>query len=318
MRITLMDRVETKPRVHSLYQGQFKEIDSEIKAYFIGFMYADGCISNIKNSHLSSKHITKVSIAEEDSNILYKIKEELPFFRVGSFDYSKYNHKCVIQKSLTYNSKYCYNDLKLHGLVERKSYENKNFLTVPKTINEKLLHHFIRGFFDGDGSISIATKRPNLRRVDMCSVSETLIKSIHEWFCKNDCAPDVFRTKTHLDVNRQKVFILEWFKSDKIIKFRELLYKDSTIYLQRKKDKFDSFKIISRITSPYICEKCGSHTTSNGKRKMVGGIAHRYKCANCNYGFTKYDLAPVKSGELLETPNLERQEGQSAAKLNLG
>jgi predicted RNA-binding Zn-ribbon protein involved in translation (DUF1610 family) len=292
-----MGTIGTKIRKHSLYQGQLKNIDTEVKAYFLGFMYADGCISNFKNSPLASKHLIKISIEYSDGYILDRIKEELPFFRLGTFDYSVYNKACKIQKSITYASKFCFEDLKANGLIERKSYENKDKLFIPN-IPKELLHHFIRGYFDGDGSISIAASRPNLRRVDLCSVSKTITEDVRNWFINEGCEPDVYRTKVHNDENRQNVFLIEWIRSDKILKLKDILYKDATIYLKRKKEKFDSFKIISRRTSLFTCPECGGESTKNGTREMEKGLAYRYKCVDCKFGFTKYELAPIKSGEL--------------------
>lgn len=44
-----------------------------------------------------------------------------------------------------------FNDLCSHGCVPNKSL----VLTFPKDIPENLIHHFIRGYFDGDGSVFI-------------------------------------------------------------------------------------------------------------------------------------------------------------------
>lgn len=46
-------------------------------------------------------------------------------------------------------------DLCKHGCVPNKSL----ILTFPRTIPDNLIHHFIRGYFDGDGSVFILNKK---------------------------------------------------------------------------------------------------------------------------------------------------------------
>ena len=73
-------------------------------------------------------------------------------------------------------------------------------------------------------------------------------------------------------------------KTNEIIKFRDFLYKDSTMHLDRKKEIFDNFKIIDKVLDRKIpCPSCNSiNTTKNGKRNNKT----RMKCKSCKSHFT--------------------------------
>ncbi len=118
-------------------------------AYVLGFFAADGCmIKNNRGAHFIEFQIT-------DKDILLKIKKLL-----GS------NHKITERKNnikwkmayrLQIGSKKMFEDLIALGMTSRKS----NTLKLP-IIPKKYFNHFVRGYFDGDGNVSI----PNYIRAD--------------------------------------------------------------------------------------------------------------------------------------------------------
>lgn len=102
-------------------------------SYLLGFIAADGCI-NERENHYS------IEISSKDKSILNKIRKML--------DYTKKVEKERENFRLRVDNKVIYHDLIEKGIRPRKSKDIK-FLKVPG----KHLNHFIRGFFDGDGSI---------------------------------------------------------------------------------------------------------------------------------------------------------------------
>ena len=68
----------------------FQEIDTEEKAYILGFIYADGNISNIEND----KHYRiRILLKKSDSNILEKIKTAIKYTGPIHYRKSKYKNK---------------------------------------------------------------------------------------------------------------------------------------------------------------------------------------------------------------------------------
>ncbi|MGL5692748.1 MAG: LAGLIDADG family homing endonuclease, partial [Peptostreptococcaceae bacterium] len=127
---------------YTLNEMYFEEINSQQKSYILGLIYADGFIGNEK--------FNNVSITQKENDVLEKIKKELEytgkirFGNKGGFENSKPGYV------LNFSSKKMTSDLRRIGLYPNKS------LTIEKMpeINNDLKRHFLRGYFDGDGSIS--------------------------------------------------------------------------------------------------------------------------------------------------------------------
>lgn len=127
----------------------FRKIDSDIKAYFLGFIYADGCISynsNTRNYELS------IALQSQDKYILDKLNNELG--NVHKIQYLKQTQRtiCGIESNIKEScllriySKDIVLDLINHGVIVNKSYNP----SIPK-IQEEYFFDFLRGLIDGDG-----------------------------------------------------------------------------------------------------------------------------------------------------------------------
>lgn len=284
-----------------MYKGEFKIIDNEEKAYFLGFMYADGCLSKIKRKNSNYiKHQVQISLTDED--IIRRFKEIFPFFNLQIFDFGKYKSTWSKQFALRKANNELFYDLKDWGLLERKSSDNSNNLNFPE-IDKKLVNHFLRGFFDGDGSISTPSLRPNLRRVEICSGSEKFLLEIKSILEENKVNCPIFREKNN---NKSPLYVIEWVNSSDIVLLSDYLYKNATIFLERKKEKFDSINIIDRRDKNPRCIHCNNLTMSAGIREMKTRKMHRYRCVNCKKSFSL--PVPLKSDELLENPEVDNQQ----------
>lgn len=284
------------------YNGELKEINNEQKAYFLGLMYADGSISI--NRRKTSTYIRyQVQISLVDEQIIMELLRIFPFFNLQIFDFGKYKKSWSKQFALRKGSKQLFDDLCDHGLLQRKSGENSKFLKMPK-LRKDLISHFIRGYFDGDGSINISTKRPNLRRIEICSSSKDYLLQIKSIFINHNINCPIFREKHN---NKSPLYVLEWVNSKDVITLKNFFYKDATIFLQRKKEKFDSFKPIDIKDNNPMCPNCLKKKVNKaGKRMMKHGLMYRYSCTNCNHKFSI--PAQLKQGELLETPEEDNQQ----------
>jgi hypothetical protein len=224
-------------RKYTLDESYFEIIDKEEKAYFLGLLYADGC--NYKNKFFT------ISLAEKDKSILEKFNKELGSNRpIKIIKMSLKNKNWQNQYRLdVYNQKMT-NDLFKLGLVPNKS----SLLKFPskKQVPKHLLRHFIRGYFDGDGYIGYRKTKQykgtrNLTQVNMSimsnlSFSESLKKNIFK-----ELGIKVYliqRYKEKLNVSRG--IYLTGCKRNMI--FFEWIYNDSTIFFDRKYDKYTEIK----------------------------------------------------------------------------
>jgi hypothetical protein len=120
-------------------------------------------------------------------------------------------------------------------------------IEFPK-LSTELINHFIRGYFDGDGSI-IATNKT--LTFTICSGSENFLQSILDIL--NFIT--LKKYKIYKRIN-QNLYVLIINNYDDIIKIKNYLFDKSSIYLDRKKEKFDYIncnkeKIISDINLYY-------------------------------------------------------------------
>lgn len=130
----------SKPfRKYSVDECYFGNINSYDKAYFLGLLYADGYI-NHEGFYLS--------LCETDIDILESFKSHIKYNgSIKSKTYKNRNH--CNQKQLNIFSKKLASDLILLGCVQNKSH----IVKYPNFLSKKYRPHFIRGVFDGDGSV---------------------------------------------------------------------------------------------------------------------------------------------------------------------
>ena len=156
----------------SKYQYQqdiFEIIDTAEKAYWLGFLAADGC-----NYQREKNASVIINIHQKDIEHLEKFKQfchtdaEIKSY-IGYEGYSNQTPMCKI----VLNSKKISNDLVEKGIVP-----NKNLILKPPKISKEFYKPFILGYFDGDGSISKTSQYNNY------SISIQGTKEILTWICE--------------------------------------------------------------------------------------------------------------------------------------
>lgn len=202
----------------------FEKIDNEYKAYWLGFMYADGCILKQDNRGYGEQEF-KIQIAKEDLQLLEKFKQDIkstyPIREDKSKNEKNPNHQIQVIQSL--RSQKTVDDLKKLGCVENKSL----ILTFPseQQVPKELQKHFIRGYFDGDGSISETKEHYYINFVG----TESFIKKLYQILNIGSVFPDK---------RKENSWYLSIGGNLQVIKFYHLLYDNSNRYMQRKYEKF--------------------------------------------------------------------------------
>ena len=126
----------------------FQNIDTPEKAYWLGFLYADGCVMNS-----GSIHRVRINLAESDYEHLMKFKKAVEAFNTPiKQTIKKINKKEYKGYYISFADKEMVYDLIDKGCFPNKSLELKfpNETQVPRN----LIYHFIRGYSDGDGTIT--------------------------------------------------------------------------------------------------------------------------------------------------------------------
>lgn len=130
----------------------FDVIDTEEKSYFLGFLYADG---NIRINKSKSGYISYIiSVTQMEKEPLEKFIKAIDGVNIKITEYSiKSTSKIAYTVSL--NSEILFTGLNRNGCTPNKSLT----LTYPLSIPADLVNHFVRGYFDGDGSVFITKKK---------------------------------------------------------------------------------------------------------------------------------------------------------------
>lgn len=203
----------------------FKVIDTEEKAYWLGFLYADGCVT--KNS-------LKLELQERDEGHLQKL-----LLSINATTTKITKRKDGIKSSFVIlNSKEVVEDLIKNGCMRKKTFKIK-FPTY-EILNEKLQHHFMRGYFDGDGCIHKRKKRTGVNSFSIIGTDDFVQKYKDILFSGIQKSNDVKLYDT--PSKGIKGFYIGGNKQ--IEKIYDFLYKDATVFLDRKKEKFE--EIIKR------------------------------------------------------------------------
>ncbi|MDN4524406.1 recombinase family protein [Fictibacillus fluitans] len=205
----------------------FDVIDTEHKAYWLGFIYADGCVSKNRGSYVLS-----IALASVDVVHLYNFKKHIssnhPIYHSTSHLNDKQFCNCKIQ---IYSESLC-KQLILKGAIQRKSLVLK--FPSTETVPNDLLPHFIRGFFDGDGCISFPKRGKYSTLSDLIPVvSFTSTKEMLEELKLH--LPASKDTKVKKKLNHYELRFSGIRQAKAIL---DIMYKDATIYLQRKYDNY--------------------------------------------------------------------------------
>lgn len=227
----LLDRSLTNNfnnRKYEVDKDYFKKWSHDM-AYILGFIAADG---NISHSYLT------IGLQKQDEEILEKIKNKLNYSGNIRYSQSTCQKKHFNTSVLNISSVTLCEDLKKIGIMERKSLLLQDFSFVP----EQYEIDFIRGYFDGDGTVGtnypINSKKVRSNviqiRTRIVSGSFKLITYIKNTFVKYNL--------TNVKVNKKGSNLYEICYSTKdSIKIFELFYGQnnySPMYLERKYQKF--------------------------------------------------------------------------------
>lgn len=210
----------------------FNVIDAEKKAYWLGVLYADGCVRSPSQVIFSSIDKDWVEIFKNDIGSDRKIYRE--FHKT---------HQKEIWK-IAIHSHQLYQDLCKHGCVDRKS----KVIRMPN-IPKELRRHFIRGYFDGDGSASFthSSKKNKYRtlRTKFFSGSKEFLEDI----CKELTTP----TPTigwHSNGKSGGVWQFELGPNNSLTLY-DFFYKNATTWLNRKKEIFELYRNVKYILSEW-------------------------------------------------------------------
>ncbi len=209
-------------RLYQLNPHVFDKINNELATYWLGFIYADGCVH---------KRSLQVSLKTSDKTHLEKLKEflesEAPIkhVQVGSGKTDK-KYKQVL---LLVTDKHLSNRLRNLGIAVGRN----NFNNCISQIHPHLYWHWIRGLFDGDGSFHT---RPGTSFVGDRNLLEFIRKTLANQVSTNP------KVKIHKHPTA-KIHTLVYGGRPQTLKIAKWLYTDATIWLDRKRQVVKNYPL---------------------------------------------------------------------------
>lgn len=217
--------------------------ESKNMAWMLGFLASDGNVRKENNC-------IRIELSIIDIEILERIKKAIKIENPISYRTDKKgNNFC----HLNWNSRQHKQDLAKYSIVPNKTY----ILKPPYLLSEKYQLDYIRGYFDGDGTININlchSGKSKAIRFGICSATPEVLKWIVDVFEKNG----IPRVNLHQDYSHDKPFYSIIYSSVSSRKIYNLLYdnlQEDTLFLKRKKDRYE--EILREVP-----ERIKTHETS--------------------------------------------------------
>lgn len=199
----------------------FDSIDNEEKAYWLGFIMADGYTKLDKNNNPAQ---TTIEISKKDINLLDAFKKSIKSnYIIRERSRTTITGKISEICSITISSHHLTKQLVSYGVVPNKTYIG----FINEEIfgdNEELIFHYLRGYSDGDGTIN---KNKGNYVFKLVIRSKSILNTITNWikkYCNIDPKITIWENTYRLSIQNKKDYFI----------FLEKLYKNANIYLDRK------------------------------------------------------------------------------------
>lgn len=206
----------------------FDKIDTEEKAYWLGFMTADGWIS--KNNETGAC-VTGIELQYDDISHLKKFNKSIK----GNYQITDRWRTCEISKYKT-KSHTCiiriFSSIMYESLLKLGFTNNKSFDCCIPNIDNKLIKHYIRGYFDGDGCFTYTSKSFG---VSFLTASYTFNDNLYNLLLSYGFHPS--KSQYTSEYNTQ-IYTISLVRKQEKLDFLNWIYGDATISLDRKYNKY--------------------------------------------------------------------------------
>jgi hypothetical protein len=279
------------------YSGEFKTIDTQEKAYFLGQCYGDG-YNGIDVRYGRTYYKFSIASLNTDKPIYAKLAEEFPFLKLKTYP----SHQNMIYLEC-HCKEFCI-DLRNLGFISNKTKKDATGEFHFPKISKDLLPHFIRGYFDADGSAWYPKRyrsRNNLHIEFSCNTPNFLnqlsivLKQVGLDFSK-------YQRKKKAGFDEKLYQSYGIFSSNKELskRFADYIYKNATLYLQYKYDKCYRKPLDIPPTTFEIYGSCpycnGNHIWRSSIRHNKSGDKIRLKCRDCYRSFS----VPMPTSEVTQ------------------
>ena len=241
-------------RKYNVNDDFFRVIDSEQKAYLLGFFLADGTYR--LGTRCTESYRFSIHLQESDVSVInwfrdFIVPEKEPTYKAPFTDKKGTNHKGSY--NLTWTSSIMNKDLELYNITPRKTYDISFQFPFDK-IPEKFIWDFIRGFFDGDGQVSYSEKTHQMTFA-LYGTSKEFMTKLGELFEKEF---GVEKRVEGVQKSNMVLYTLRFSAGYNRKKFIDQLYNklysNKHFFLERKQSKMLNYLLFKYRDNPEDCE----------------------------------------------------------------
>ena len=202
----------------TLREDYFVDIDSPTKAYFLGFLFADGSVG-FRNRQNSPQGVLSLELSTKDIELINTLCKELNANNKLFYRASRDTVAVKISSTKLVNS-----------LMKFSIIPNKTYLVNHLPFNEipdKYHIDFIRGLIDGDGSIYLIN---GTARLEFCSYSYEIVEELQNYI--NNLIGNTRPNK----ITYSSCYYARWTSQSQVDSILKILYSNDNIALTRKKE----------------------------------------------------------------------------------
>ena len=230
-----------KPK-NPINEKYFSNINTKEKAYWLGFIMADGSVYKYKDG--TEKLEFEIRIKQDDYEHLLKFARAIDFPEDKVHKGSRYRNQtetffCSLR---SYNKKFVEGLLKYEVIPDRTEHKK-----IPTVLNKKFYPDFIRGFWDGDGSIGTSTG------IFCCLCKEGLLQ-IKEYLEENEIEVTFGNVKLKSERPAWRISI----RKKTLLRFLNLIYPKNCLSLDRKMEIVNAIRSSLEEKQEKNKDNCGN------------------------------------------------------------
>ncbi len=197
----------------------FDVIDTEAKAYWLGFLYADGCVY---------KNRVRLALARKDREHIERFRLALgSTHRIRDTDYA------YAESSIDIHDQQLVDGLISQGVVPKKTFSP----VFPSNVPPPLQRAFVLGFFDGDGSIT-NTKKATVSWVGTWECLSWLSATLSE------AVPGVTQRPLQEHHSTPGIWYLAYSGNRQASRIGSWMYQEAQVWLPRKRERFVALDVL--------------------------------------------------------------------------
>lgn len=273
------------------------QVISKEEAYVLGLFYADGTVSNVTRQ----KHV-RIALKNTDKEVLQKVNKYLNFNEAERLYKSEKKPEGTMMAILETGIVEWVDRFVILGVIPNKTYSISTF--VFDNVPDKFKWDFIRGYFDGNGSISVTKREKKGRKYSydfhIGSHNKPLVEVMLKFITTE------MPNNSKITYNYPNYYI-RFTSRPKLLFIRDKFYSNcGNLFMKRKKEEFDKiptqyFSNFNKLNYPNSIKydkrskKYLSVLKINGKRKQVGrSYTIKEAVEKYNAGALKYGLPTIE------------------------